>query len=50
MEHVPWMEVAAGALGGLFLISEALAQVPSIKANSVFQVIHNFLGKMTKKT
>jgi len=30
----------------LFLASETLAQIPAIKANSVFQVIHNVLGKL----
>jgi hypothetical protein len=29
----------------LFFISEALALIPSVKANSIFQVIFNFLQK-----
>ena len=32
-------------LGGLFLLSEALASIPAIKANSVFQLVMNFLSK-----
>jgi hypothetical protein len=35
----------AKILGALFLISEALASIPSIKANSVFQIIANFLSR-----
>lgn len=30
-------------LGALFALSEALAFIPGIKANSVFQAIFNFL-------
>jgi hypothetical protein len=47
--QVPYMEIAAGVLGGLWVVSEALAQVPSIRANSVFQAIYNVLQKMQKK-
>lgn len=32
-------------MGGLWLVSEALASIPGIQANSVFQAIHNFLMK-----
>lgn len=31
--------------GGLWLTSEALAQIPWLKANSVFQVVQGFLSK-----
>jgi hypothetical protein len=47
--QVPWMEVIAGASAGLWILSEALAQIPSVKANSVFQMVHGFLAKMAKK-
>ena len=30
---------------GLFFISEAMALIPSIKANGIFQAIFNFLSK-----
>lgn len=29
----------------LFFLSEALAQIPSIKANSIFQLVHSLLKK-----
>ena len=37
---------AAQILGALFAISEALAYIPSIKSNSVFQLIQNGLKKI----
>jgi hypothetical protein len=37
------------ALGfGLWVISEALASIPALKANSVFQLIHGFLSRFKK--
>jgi hypothetical protein len=37
------------ALGfGLWVISEALASVPAIKANSIFQLLHGFLSRFKK--
>jgi len=33
----------------LFAISEVLASIPSVKANSVFQLIVGFLKKLTGK-
>jgi len=30
---------------GLFVISEALASIPTIKANSIFQIIHSILAQ-----
>jgi hypothetical protein len=33
-------------LGVLLAISEGLAQIPAIKANSIFQVIANILAKI----
>ena len=33
----------AEIFGGLFFISEALAFIPSIKSNGIFQAIFNFL-------
>lgn len=32
-------------LGFLFALSEVLALIPSVKANSIFQVIFDLLGK-----
>lgn len=34
----------------LFGISEALAAIPQVKANSIFQVILNILGALAGKT
>jgi len=34
------------AFAVLFGISEALAGIPSVKANSIFQLIHGILGKL----
>ena len=36
-------------LAGLFSFSEALAYIPAIKANGVFQLIFGLLGKLTGK-
>lgn len=37
-----------GVVAGLLVISEALASIPSIQANSVFQVIQNVLKRFKK--
>ena len=34
-------------LAGLFSFSEALAHIPAIKSNSVFQLIYSLLAKVT---
>ncbi len=47
--QIPYMEIAAGVATGLWLISEALAGIPAVKANSVFQAVHNFLAKFKGK-
>lgn len=36
-------------LGLLWAVSEALAAIPSIKANSVFQLAFNFIKKIAGK-
>lgn len=36
-------------LSALFAISEALAAIPAVKANSIYQFIHNALKALTKK-
>lgn len=36
-------------LGALLAISEALALIPSIKANSIFQLIANWIKELAKK-
>lgn len=33
--------------GALFAVSEALALIPSVKSNSVFQLVYNLLKKVT---
>jgi hypothetical protein len=38
------------ALGfGLWVISEALASIPAIQANSIFQLVHGFLSRFKKE-
>ena len=37
-------------LGALFFVSEALALIPSIKANSVFQMVFSWLQSEQPKT
>lgn len=48
-----WIEAKwpiVGTIGSiLFLISEGLALIPSIKSNSVFQLIFGWLGKLFSK-
>lgn len=38
-----------GILVGLLMISEALASIPSVQSNSVYQVIANLLRKLANK-
>lgn len=46
-----WLSTPAAAaiFGALFGVSEALASIPSIQANSVFQAIASVLKKLAKK-
>ena len=37
-----------GIMAGLWVMSEALASIPAIKANSVFQLAQNFLVRFKK--
>ena len=39
----------AGVFLALFSLSEALAAIPAVKANSVFQLISTLLGKLARK-
>lgn len=39
----------AEILGILWLVSEILASIPSIKANSIFQLAKSLLAKVLKK-
>lgn len=47
------MEIDTGlvslVLGVAFGVSEALALIPVVKSNSVFQLIYNVLGTLTGK-
>jgi hypothetical protein len=47
MEGFSW-EVIAEILGALFILSEALAKIPALKANSVFELVQGFLSKFKK--
>jgi hypothetical protein len=47
--QILYLEVAAGVLGALWVLSEALAQIPSVKENSVFQVVASVLRKLAGK-
>jgi len=38
-----------GIIVGLLAISEALASIPSVQANSVYQMIVNLLRRVTNK-
>ena len=42
-----YLIVLSALLGALFTLSEVLAQIPAIKANSVFQLVYSTL-KMLK--
>lgn len=37
-----------GVMAGLWVVSEALASIPSIQANSVFQAVQNVLKRFKK--
>lgn len=39
----------AGIVTGLLVVSEALASIPAIQANSIFQAIRNGLESFAKK-
>ena len=46
-----WGDIVAAytaIVSALWITSEVLAQIPSVKANSVFQLIYNWLGKNKK--
>lgn len=45
-EQVTWLLAIVSLL---FAVSEALALIPSVRANSVFQLVYNLLAKMIKK-
>ena len=47
MEGLNW-EVVSGILGALFVLSEALAKIPALKANSIFELVQGFLSKFKK--
>jgi hypothetical protein len=40
---------AGAGLGfGLWVVSEALASIPAVKANSIFQLLHGFLSRFKR--
>lgn len=41
--------VFAGIAAGLLVMSEALASIPAIQANSIFQLVTGILKKLAKK-
>lgn len=43
------MEIIAIVFGSLFAVSEVLASIPALKANSIFQIIYNVLKALAKK-
>jgi hypothetical protein len=46
---VAWLQANAAVIFGvLFALSEALALIPSVKANSVFQLIFGWLSAEAK--
>jgi hypothetical protein len=46
-----WIQANMGmVLGVLFAISEALALIPGVQSNSVFQLIYNTLKGLVVKT
>lgn len=50
MAMIQWVLVhKAELLGGLLALSEALAYIPQVKANSVFQLVVNGLLKLSGK-
>ena len=40
---------AVAIFAALFALSEALASIPAIQSNSIFQLIRSIIGKLTKK-
>lgn len=46
--QIPWVEVFGGVMAALWMLSEALASIPALKANSVFQLVAAFLQKFKK--
>lgn len=42
-------DAGTGILVGLLAISEALASIPAVQSNSVYQVIVNLLRKLANK-
>lgn len=42
-------DAGTGILVGLLAISEALASIPAVQSNSVYQVIANLLRKLANK-
>ncbi len=48
-EAINWTAVFAAGSTALWFISEALANIPAVKANSVFQLVKSVLDKMAKK-
>ena len=49
MEHVKTETIMTATFAVLFIVSEVLAQVPSIKANSVFQIISAVVRVLARK-
>lgn len=48
---IAWFQAnSAMVLGILLALSEALALIPGIKSNSVFQLVFNFLKSLVKKS
>lgn len=48
---IAWLQANSGMIFGvLFGLSETLALIPSIKSNSVFQLIFNFLQSIAPKS
>ena len=48
---IDWVASPAGAalFAGLFAASEALAAIPAVQSNSVFQAVFAILKKLAKK-
>lgn len=42
-------DAGTGIIVGLLAISEALASIPSVQSNSVYQVLANLLRKLVNK-
>lgn len=48
MEDLNWVAILAAVSTAAWGICEALNMIPSVRANSVFQLIYNFLGSLRK--